>query len=105
MPLWLTIVVMGLITYALRLALMGLLAHAAVPVGLQRALRFVPPAVLAAIIAPELLRPGGQLDLTPGNTRLLAGTLAAVIAWRTRNVVATIAAGMLALWLLEALLK
>jgi branched-subunit amino acid transport protein len=64
-------------------------------------LRFVPPAVLAALIAPEVLMPAGNLDPTLGNERLLAGTLAWLVAWRTRSTWLTIAAGMLALWALN----
>lgn len=98
MDLWLTLILMGVVTYALRLSLIAALGRWAVPALAQRALRFVPPAVLSAIILPELVRPAGVLDLSPGNARLLAGMLAAVIAWRTKNVMLTIAAGMLALW-------
>lgn len=36
--------------------------------------------------------------------RLYAGLAAALIAWTTRNVLLTIAGGMLALWLLQWLL-
>jgi branched-subunit amino acid transport protein len=68
---------------------------------MRRALRFVPPAVLSALIFPELLLPGGTLDLSPGNPRLLAGALAALIAWRTKNMLLAIAVGMMALWALQ----
>jgi branched-subunit amino acid transport protein len=100
--LWLIIVAMGLVTYASRLSFMALLGRWKVPPMLTRALRFVPPAVLSAIIFPELLRPEGQLDVSLGNIRLLAGAVAALVAWRTRNVVLTIATGMAALWILQA---
>jgi len=43
------------------------------------------------------------LDLSLGNFRLLAGLVGALVAWRTRNVLLTLAAGMLALWGLQAL--
>jgi branched-subunit amino acid transport protein len=62
---------------------------------MRRALRFVPPAVLSALIFPELLLPGGTLDLSPGNPRLLAGALAALIVWRTKNALLAIGIGML----------
>ena len=101
MTLWLTILAMGLVTYAIRLSLIGALGDLKVPPLITRALRFVPPAVLSAIALPELVRPEGHLDLTLTNTRLLAGLLAAVVAWRTRNVLVTIAVGMGALWLLQ----
>ncbi len=104
MTTWLIILSMGAITYLIRLSLIALLGRVEVPPLVQRALRFVPPAVLSAIVAPELLRPAGTLDLSPGNVRLLAGILAAVVAWRTRNVLLTIAVGMAALWALRAVI-
>jgi branched-subunit amino acid transport protein len=64
-------------------------------------LRFVPPAVLSAIIVPELLRPAGVLSVSLANPRLLAGLLAALVVWRTRNAFAAIAVGMLAFWALQ----
>ena len=105
MTLWLIIIGMGIITYAIRLSLIVLLGRVGVPVIVQRALRFVPPAVLSAIIFPELLRPGGTLDISPGNARLIAGVVAALVAWRTKNVILTIAVGMAALWILQALVR
>jgi branched-subunit amino acid transport protein len=59
--------------------------------------------VLSAIIFHELLQPGGTFDLSLGNPRLLAGALAALVVWRTKNVFLAITAGMLAFWLLQTL--
>jgi branched-subunit amino acid transport protein len=101
MRLWLILLAAGVLTYAMRLSFILLWGKIEVPVWLQRALRFVPPAVLTAIIFPELFLPGGELDLTPGNARLIAGTLAALVAWRTRNIVLTILVGMGALLLIQ----
>ncbi len=102
MTIWLTIFCMGLVTYLIRLSLIAAVGRIDVPPLVQRGLRFVPPAVLSAIIFPELLRPGGALDLSMGNLRLLAGLLATLVAWRTKNVLLTIAVGMVALWILMA---
>ena len=102
---WWIIIGMGLVTYAIRLAPIALLERIEMPLLMGQALRFVPPAVLSAIVFVELLRPGGPLDLSFGNTRLLAGALAALIARRTRNVLLTIGAGMAALWILPALIR
>jgi branched-subunit amino acid transport protein len=68
---------------------------------LQRALRFVPAAALTAIITPELLIRDGAIFLSPMNARLIAGVIAVVVAWRTKNTLLTIAAGMIALWALQ----
>ena len=103
MNLWLVIIGMGIITYGIRLSMIVLLEKVEIPIRLKQALRFVPPAVLSAIIFPELLQPGGRLDVSLGNERLLAGLLAMVVAWRTKNVLWTIIVGMAALWLLQSL--
>ena len=95
---------LGIVTYATRLAPILLLEHVEMGPLARRALRFVPPAVLSALIFPELLLPGGALNLSLGNPRLLAGALAALIAWRTKNMLLAIAIGMLALWVLQTLL-
>jgi branched-subunit amino acid transport protein len=104
MNVWLLLIGMGIVTYAIRLSLIVLIGRVDVPPLIQKALRFVPPAVLSAIIFPELLRPGGALDLSLGNVRLLAGALAAGVAWRTKNVLLTIGVGMVALWVLQAVI-
>ncbi|WP_242342648.1 AzlD domain-containing protein [Anaeromyxobacter terrae] len=97
------LVVAGLVTFAIRLSFIALLGKVELPPIVTHALRFVPPAVLSAIVFPELLVREGALDLRPGNLRLVAGVVAALVAWRTRNVVLTIAVGMAALWTLQAL--
>jgi branched chain amino acid efflux pump len=95
---------MGIVTYAIRLSLIVLLGRIEVPPRVRRALRFVPPAVLSALILPELLLRDGVLDLSLGNARLLAGTLAALVAWRSRNALLAIGMGMATLWILQAAL-
>lgn len=100
--LWLVLLGMGVITFLLRLSLLGLSERWRLPPLLEHALRFVPPAVLSALVAPALFYRQGTLDLSLGNDRLLAGALAAFIAWRTKNILLTIASGMAALWLLRA---
>ncbi len=91
----------GLITFAIRLSFILLFEHMEIPTTLRRALRFVPPAVLTAIIFPELFMPGGTLDVSLDNNRMLAGLLAILVAWRTKNIVLTILVGMAALLLLQ----
>lgn len=101
---WLLIIGIGIATYALRLSFILSLGRVEMPALALRTLRFVPVAVLTAIIVPQLLLPSGVIDFSLHNPRWLAGLLAALIAWRTRNVFLTIAVGMLALWGLQALI-
>lgn len=76
MKLWLAIIEMGIITYTIRLSMIQLLDKVNISVPLKQVLRFVPPAVLSVIIFPDLLQPGGSLDVSLGNDRLIAGLLA-----------------------------
>lgn len=69
-----------------------------VPPRLKRLLALVPPAALAALVFPSLLVADGGLALTLDNTRLFAGAVAGVVAWRTGNLLATVAVGMAVFW-------
>ena len=99
--LWLTMLIAGLLTYLIRLSFIQLFARMEIPLRVKRLLRYVPPAVLSALFIPELLLPAGHLDLSLGNSRLLAGLLASLVAWRTKNVFLTILVGMAALLILK----
>ena len=104
MNLWVAMIATGLATFLIRLSFIALLGRLKMPEIAVRALRFVPPAVLSAIIFPELFRYGGEWNLSPANIRILAGVIAALVAYRTKNVVWTILVGMLSLYALQALL-
>ena len=99
---WVAILAIGIATYAFRLSFIHLFGRIdEVPSRVSRVLRFVPPAVLAALVVPDLLTIRPTLAATLVDDRLIAGAVAAVVAWRTENVFATIAVGMTALWLLR----
>jgi branched-subunit amino acid transport protein len=102
--LWAVMLGAGLATYAIRLSFIVLLGRKEISPGLIRVLRFVPPAVLSAIIFPEMLMPAGDLFVSIENSRLTAGLVAILVAWKTRSVLYTILTGMLALILWQALL-
>ena len=102
---WLAMIGLGLLTFLTRFSFIALLERWQTPPIVQRALRFVPIAVLTAIIIPELVLPNGTLDLNPYNPRLLAGLVATVVAWKTKNVILTIVVGMALLWLLQLLFQ
>jgi branched-subunit amino acid transport protein len=101
---WPILIAGGLLTYGIRLSFILLFSQTAAPPLLQRALRFVPPAVLSAIVAQELFYHSGTLNFGLSNLRLLAGLAAMLVAWRTKNTLLTIVVGMLALFLLQWLL-
>ncbi len=95
---WLIILLAGLLTFAIRLSFIAAFGRWQPPALLTRALRYVPPAVLSAIILPEMLMKDGQVFAF--NPRLFAGVLAIVVAWRTKNTFLTIVVGMVGLYLM-----
>ncbi len=90
---WTAIVLAGAGTYAIRASFLAF-AHRLVdlPPMVTRVLRQIPPAVLAALVVPALVRPQGTFDLW--QPELLAGVVAAAVSWRTRNIALTLVVGM-----------
>jgi branched-subunit amino acid transport protein len=104
LAIWLMLFGIGAATYAMRLSFLVAITPERLPAWLQRALRFVPVAALTAIVVPALLGQQAAFDYAPEAPRLLAGVLAVLVAWRTRNVLLTIIIGMGVLWAAQALL-
>lgn len=86
---------MTAVTFAVRYPILALLSRLELPPGVIRALRFVPVAVLTAIIAPMMALQEGALALRLDNAYLVAGVVAMGIAWRTRQLLPTIVLGLL----------
>ena len=90
---------MALATYFTRYTMIALLGKE-LPPRLRRWLHYVPAAVLSALIAPAALAPQGFIHLAPPLWAMAVGIW---VSWRTRNVLWTIASGLVAWWLLTAL--
>lgn len=105
MTIWIILLSIGSITYVTRLSFIMFFRKMAIPPVVLSLLHFVPVAVLSAIIWPQLFLSGSSINVSLANPRLLAGILAALIAWRTRNVLLTIVVGMIALWILQWLIR
>jgi branched-subunit amino acid transport protein len=95
----------GALTFGMRMSFIFLFGRFEIPAMVKRALRFVPPAVLSAIIAPALFMPNNTFDFSLNNYRLMAGVVAILVGWRTKNTLLTILAGMAALLILMWLAK
>jgi len=104
MSTWLVILGAAAATFLLRASFILFADPHKFPRAFRQALLFVPPAVLAAIVAPGLAMPHGSLDLSLANPRLVAGIATLAVASRLRHPLVAIAVGMPALWLLQWLM-
>ena len=101
MSTWLVMLLGGLITFLIRFSFIFLFGKFHMSEVVRRALHYVPPAVLSALVFPELFLHDGMLDLSFSNIRLLAGLVAIIVAWYSKNTLLTIVVGMLVLVLLQ----
>ena len=95
------IAVIALGTFLFRFSFIYLYGRFNLPAWVKRSMRFVPAAVLSALIFPAILLQQGTLTISFHNSRLIAGSLAMFVAWKTKNLLATIASGLLVFWLLS----
>ena len=87
---------MALITFAIRYTLFAMGHKVRFSPVVTQALNYVPVAVLSAIAVPVMLMPDGEgLQLSLDNAYLVGGIAAIIIAARWRNLLATIAGGIL----------
>ena len=103
LKLWVVILAVGAINYASRLSFIAFFARRSMPPLLARALRYVPPAMLMALIVPMVVAPGVGIETI--NPRIPAAIIAGAVAWRTRSTLKTMFAGMTSLWFLQAVLS
>ncbi len=94
LQLWIAIVGIGLTGVVTRCCFLVFGERLKLPPLAERALKHAPAAALAAILAPALLLEGGHLDLAPGNHRLLAAVVAALVMWRSHSMLWTMGAGL-----------
>jgi branched-subunit amino acid transport protein len=100
LKLWVVIFAVGLLNYLSRLSFIAVFARRGMPPLLERALKYVPAAMLTALILPMIVADpaaGNALDFHP---KIAAAVIAGVVAFFTRSSLWTLGAGMAALWLL-----
>ncbi|SHI87367.1 AzlD domain-containing protein [Desulfosporosinus lacus] len=97
------IIGMTLVTYFTRFGALALFRFTGVPIWLNRWLKYVPVAILTSLIVPLLLSPKGYLDISLYNDYLIAGIAAAFVAYKSRNIIATLGLGMSVMFVLKLL--
>lgn len=95
---------MFVITFGIRFVMFAFAGKITFPIWMQQSLKFVPPAVLTAIIVPAVVMPHGDIDLSFTNVYLLAAIISVMISLVTKSLLKTILFGMLTFLLLKFLL-
>jgi len=104
MTAWWVFILGGLGTYLMRASFLGMLGDGAIPGPARRMLKYVAPAAFAAIVLPLVLGEDrlGSLTQTP-DARLLAALVALLATMKWRSMPITLLAGMVSLWVLQAI--
>tara|TARA_B110000444_G_C18551727_1_gene460560 strand:+ start:306 stop:605 length:300 start_codon:yes stop_codon:yes gene_type:complete len=98
-------IIAGIITYSTRFSMFNKSIAKKMPAWVETPLHYVPIALLTAIIVPEVLINEGTINFSIfENLRIVAACFAVFVALISRNVIATIASGLICLWLLQWLL-
>jgi len=92
------VAVVALITYSARAGLILFLADRSLPADVTRGLRYVGPAVLSALTV-NLLAGGHGVSGVTGQ-EVAAVAVGGLVAWRTKNLIASLAAGMITIWII-----
>lgn len=90
----LTIIGMALVTAASRLLPVLVLSQRKLPEPVEAWLRYVPVAVLSAMLLPSILLVDGRIDLGAGNLFLWAAIPTLLVGWKTRSLSGAVITGM-----------
>ncbi len=90
-----TILGMALVTYIPRLLPVWLLSSKSLPPLVVAWLRYVPVAVLAAMLLPSIVVQDNQINLGLGNLFLWAAFPTLLVAWKKRSLFGSVVVGMI----------
>ena len=97
---------MALVTFLIRYSVLALAGKIDMPKRVFDALRYVAPSVLAAIVIPMVLLPNNKVIQQPADAiPLVATVFAALVMWRSKNLLATVIVGIAAFLILRAALR
>jgi branched-subunit amino acid transport protein len=97
---WSLIIYAGIITFVTRFSMIFLLKKDILSIKAKKILSFVPAAIFPAIIFPPIfLDNAGILDLQ-SNPKILATIFAIIVGFFSKNIIATIFAGLISYWFL-----
>ena len=105
LKLWVVIAIVGVLNYLSRLSFIAIFARRHVPALLGRAFRYVPAAMLTALVLPMVVAAPPGDPVTESMPKIVAAIAAGIVALFTHSTLKTLATGMLALWALQFALR
>ncbi len=97
---WLSIIIAGIITYFCRFSMVTFIKSKMLNENTKLVLSYVPAAVFPAIIFPAVFLNdvGSLVDFN--DTKIIGATIAIIIGYYSRNVIATILSGLTSYWII-----
>ena len=97
---WALIIYCGLITFFTRFSMIALLKREMFNDRIREVLSYVPSAIFPAIIFPAIFLDESGLLQLENNPKILASIIAVIIGTLSKNIIATIVAGLAVYWFL-----
>ena len=97
---WSSVIVAGILTYLTRTTMVTLVNKNILSSKIKQILSYVPAAVFPAIIFPGIFLNDTGFFISLDDPKIIAATLAIIIGYFTKNVIATILSGLISYWII-----
>ena len=97
---WLSIIIAGLLTYFTRMSMIALVSRDMLGNKIKAVLAYVPSAVFPAIIFPAIFINDYGTFIEMNDPKIFGATVAIVVGYFSRNVIATILSGLISYWII-----
>ncbi len=97
---WLSIIIAGILTYFTRMTMIALVSRDMLGDKIKAVLAYVPSAVFPAIIFPGIFINDYETFIEMNDPKIFAAIIAIVVGYFSKNIIATILAGLISYWLL-----
>ena len=95
---WLSVIIAGILTYLTRTTMVTLVDGRILSTKLKQVLGYVPAAVFPAIIFPAVFLNESGFLVNINDPKIIAATIAIIVGYFTKNVIATILTGLISYW-------
>ena len=97
---WLSIIIAGILTYFTRMTMIALVSRDMLGDRIKAVLTYVPSAVFPAIIFPAIFINDFGSFVEINDPKIVGAIVAVIVGYFSKNIIATILAGLLSYWFL-----